>query len=119
MNKYDAFPSGHLSTAMVAVTVISSNYPEYTFMKPLGYTLMSALTFQMVNNGGHWYSDYPLAIAMGWMFGKIAVDRGRVKAANSASAPVFFGPTLTDGIMGLRLTIPFGGPPSKNKRRPT
>lgn len=119
VNKYDAFPSGHLSTAMVTVTVISSNYPEYTFVKPLGYTLMGALAFQMVNNGVHWYSDYPLGIAMGWLFGKIAVDRGRVKAEDKASAPAYFGPTMTDGKLGLRLTIPFGGPATKNKRRST
>jgi hypothetical protein len=119
VNKYDAFPSGHLSTAMVTVTVISSNYPEYTFVKPLGYTLMGALGFQMVNNGVHWYSDYPLAIAMGWMFGKIAVNRGRTKAEDKASAPAYFGPTMTDGKLGLQLTIPFGGPSSKNKRRST
>ncbi|HNC75620.1 MAG TPA: phosphatase PAP2 family protein, partial [Elusimicrobiota bacterium] len=115
VNKYDAFPSGHLSTAMVTVTVISSNYPEYSFVKPVGYTLMGALAFQMVNNGVHWYSDYPLAIAMGWVFGKIAVDRGRVKATDSASAPVCFGPRYVSGRPGAGITIPFGGPRSKRR----
>ncbi|MBL8024115.1 MAG: phosphatase PAP2 family protein [Elusimicrobia bacterium] len=118
VNKYDAFPSGHLSTAMVTVTVISSNYPEYKFVRPLGYTLMGALSFQMVNNGVHWYSDYPLAIAMGWMFGKIAVDRGRSKTDDSASLPFFIGPTTIAGKPGLALTFPFGGPPSKKARSP-
>lgn len=75
--KYDAFPSGHLATAMVTVTVTSMNYPEHRWIRPVGYTLMTALAFEMVNNGVHWYSDYPLAVGMGYLFGKIAVERGR------------------------------------------
>ncbi len=74
---YDAFPSGHLSTAMATVTVIAENYPEKKYIRPLGYSLMGVLGFAMLNNGVHWFSDYPLAIAMGYAFGKIAVNRGR------------------------------------------
>ncbi len=74
---YDAFPSGHIATAMATVTVIAANYPEYKFIRPLGYTCMGLLTFAMLNNGVHWASDYPLGLAMGYVFAKIAVDRGR------------------------------------------
>ncbi len=77
--KYDAFPSGHLATAMMTVTIISSNYPEKKIVKPLGYTLMALCGYQMMNNGVHWMSDYPLALAIGYSFGKIAVSRGRSK----------------------------------------
>ncbi len=80
---YDAFPSGHLAAAMMAVTVISENYKEYKFIKPLGYTLMTILGFQMLNNGVHWASDYPLALAMGYSFGKLAVSRGRKVITNN------------------------------------
>lgn len=73
---YDAFPSGHLATAMMTVTVIAENYPEHKYIRPLGYTLMTLLSFQMVNNGVHWASDYPLALAMGYSIGKIAANRG-------------------------------------------
>lgn len=83
--KYDAFPSGHLSTAMVTVTVISMNYPEHRWVKPLGYSLMGGLAFQMVNNGVHWYSDYPLAVGMGYLFGKIAVESGRAPGSRSVA----------------------------------
>jgi PAP2 superfamily. len=79
---YDAFPSGHLATAMMTVTVISMNYPEYKFIKPLGYTLMGICGYQMLNNGVHWMSDYPLAIAMGYAIGRSAVNRGRTKVVN-------------------------------------
>ncbi len=74
---YDAFPSGHLATAMMTVTVISENYAEYKFIRPLGYTLMTLLSYQMINNGVHWISDYPLALAIGYYFAKSAVNRGR------------------------------------------
>jgi len=72
-----AFPSGHLATAMMTVTVLSENYPEYTLIRPIGYGLMTLLGFQMVNNGVHWASDYPLALAIGYGLGKVAVSHGR------------------------------------------
>lgn len=74
---YDAYPSGHLATAMMTVTVIAENYPGNKLIRPLGYALMTVLSFEMVNNGVHWVSDYPLALMMGYTFGKIAVARGR------------------------------------------
>ena len=76
VSKYDAYPSGHLATAMMCVTVISRNYPEHSYIRPLGYSLMTVLAFQMMNNGVHWASDYPLALALGYSFGKIIQSRG-------------------------------------------
>jgi hypothetical protein len=74
---YDAFPTGHMATAMATVTVIADNYPEYKFVRPLGYTLIGLLGYSMLNNGVHWASDYPLGIALGYGFAKIAVRNGR------------------------------------------
>ncbi len=81
--KYDAFPSGHLATAMMTFTVIVENYPELGYIKPIGYTMMTLLSFEMVNNGVHWASDYPLAVGIGYLFGKIAVENGRKKISSS------------------------------------
>ena len=78
---YDAFPTGHLATAMATVTVIAENYPEYHFIRPLGYSLMGLLGYSMLNNGVHWASDYPLGIALGYAFGKLAVRNGRTRVA--------------------------------------
>ena len=74
---YDAFPSGHLATAMVTVTILAENYPEKRYIRPLGYSLMGVLAYSMLNNGVHWISDYPLSIAMGYVVGKVTVARGR------------------------------------------
>lgn len=83
--KYDAFPSGHLAVAMMSVTVIANNYEEYKWIRPVGYSLMALLSFQMINNGVHWMSDYPLALGIGYLFGKIAVESGRQKVNHKSS----------------------------------
>lgn len=93
-NYYDAFPSGHLPTALITTTVIAENYPEYKFIRPLGYTLMTGLAYQMVNNGVHWYSDYPLSIYMGYLFAKIAVDRGRASGPDEKRAGLEIAPLV-------------------------
>jgi hypothetical protein len=85
ISKYDAFPSGHLATTMTTFMILSENYPEYTWIKPVGYTLMTMLSFQMVNNSVHWAGDYPLALGIGYMLGKTIVENGRRKVDGSIS----------------------------------
>lgn len=72
---YDAFPSGHLATMMATVTVLSLNYPEKRWIKPVGYSLMGLTAFAMMNTEVHWAGDYPLALALGYISGKIIVGR--------------------------------------------
>ncbi len=74
-SRYYAFPSGHISTAMATLTVIAENYPENHWIRPVGYSLLGFLGVSLVNVGYHWYSDFPLGIAMGYMFGMIAAHR--------------------------------------------
>lgn len=74
---YDSFPSGHLATMMATVTVLSLNYPEKRWIKPLGYSLMGLTAFAMMNTEVHWAGDYPLALALGYLSGKITVNRHR------------------------------------------
>ncbi|MFY9153163.1 MAG: phosphatase PAP2 family protein [Prolixibacteraceae bacterium] len=76
VSNYDAFPSGHLATAMATITIIAGNFPDSKFVKPVGYSLMGLLAYSMLNNEVHWISDYPLAIAIGYTCGKIAVSHG-------------------------------------------
>ena len=80
---YDAFPSGHVSTITAMVVVLSENYPEHTFIKPLGCLAIALNGLGMMNTGVHWMSDYPLGIALGYGLAKIAVKRGRVSKKNN------------------------------------
>ena len=75
--KYDAFPSGHLATVICAVTILSENYPEKKWIKPVGYTIAALVAGAMVNNGVHWSGDYPLAIGIGYAFGKIVAVKSK------------------------------------------
>lgn len=83
---YDAFPSGHLATLMATVTVLSSNYPEKKWIKPVGYTLMFLSGWAMMNTDVHWAGDYPLAIVVGYLSGKITTWRHKVKNKQFAPA---------------------------------
>jgi len=99
VSNFDAFPSGHLATAMATLTVLASNYPDNKYIKPVGYSLIGILGFSMLNNGVHWISDYPLGIAIGYTCGKIVSGRGHVvipklsdkKGATSALLPAYLG----------------------------
>ncbi len=68
---YDAFPSGYIGTSMAAFIVISENYPEIKWLEPASFVLAGFIGFGMASKGIHWYSDYPLGIALGYIFGKI------------------------------------------------
>ncbi|MBV9079873.1 MAG: phosphatase PAP2 family protein [Elusimicrobia bacterium] len=105
--KYDAFPSGHFAAATAVLTVISSNYDEYHWIRPLGWTLIGVLGFQMMNNGVHWPSDYPLAIALGYGFGKIAVRKGRHHAGKK-EASLHFLPMVAPDTLGVQVVSRFG-----------
>lgn len=101
---YDSYPSAHLATAMTSFTIISENYPKYFFIKPLGYTILAIVSFQAVNYGYHWASDFPLSVAMGHMLGKTLVDSGRITRNNQTNSRLL--PILRpDGRMGASLEI--------------
>jgi len=72
--RYYAFPSGHIATGMATLTVLLMNYPEATWLKPVGYTTIGLVGVGLVARGYHWYSDLPLGIALGYAFGKLAVN---------------------------------------------
>jgi len=111
VSKHDAFPSGHLATAMATVTILSGNYPDNKLIKPIGYSLMGLLSYSMLNNGVHWISDYPLAIAIGYSCGKIALARGSKviqkkgvdHGASSSITPAYF----REGVIGLSYKATF------------
>ncbi len=77
VSKYDAFPSGHMGTMMTTTVILADNYPEKRWIGPVGYSVMAIVGLSMINNGVHWASDYPLAIGMGYVFGKVTVKINR------------------------------------------
>lgn len=111
--KYDAMPSGHLMTATVVFTVIRHNYPEYeNIVLPIQILWSVALGFQMVNNGVHWASDYPLGIAMGWAVAKMAVRMGQHGKTASQTRPsdsewTLFPSVGQDGVPLLNAALSF------------
>lgn len=76
--RHDAFPSGHLATMMATLVVLADNYPEKRWIKPVGYSLMALTGLAMINNGVHWAGDYPLALGIGYIFGKMSVKMNRM-----------------------------------------
>lgn len=72
---YDAMPSGHLTTAMSALTVLIENYPDHKWIKPVGYTALGLMAFEMMQSKVHWASDYPIALFVGYITGKTIAGR--------------------------------------------
>ncbi|HEY1201925.1 MAG TPA: phosphatase PAP2 family protein, partial [Niastella sp.] len=79
-SNYDAFPSGHLATMMATVTVLTTNYPEKKWIAILGYSLIGLSGWAMINTEVHWIADYPLALALGYISGKITCLRHKKTA---------------------------------------
>ncbi len=114
---YDAFPSGHLASTMATLTVVAMNYHEHKWIWPVSVATMGVLGFTMVNNGVHWASDYPLALAIGGVVGKTVAARGRtvvpmpgrpsgdgVRAADRSRSGFGFTPIVGPGVLGVRAT---------------
>lgn len=103
---YDGMPSGHVMTATLTFTILSERYSEYkTPIYYVGGVWLSALGFQMMNNGVHWASDYPLGIAMGYVFGKASVKMltpSKNESAETKATSWFVLPSTIPGGMGLR-----------------
>lgn len=96
--KYYSFPSGHISTTMAALTVITNNYPEIGWIKPAGYSLVGLIGVGLVTRGWHWLSDFPLALGIGYTFGKVITDRNLLSTgANKESQNFSVYPMYLDG----------------------
>jgi len=72
---YDAMPSGHISSAFAVFRVIELNYPEQKWIPYVGYPMIGAMTLACVGTNIHWWSDFPIAFALGNSFAKIVHKR--------------------------------------------
>jgi len=107
---YDAFPSGHICTALATVIVIAENYPETKWIRPVGYVVSGLVGVGMVNRGIHWYSDYPLGLAIGYAFGMIAAHPEGIMAGGGGSAnstQLHIAPSVTEKGVGVAMVLAF------------
>lgn len=106
--EHDAMPSGHVMTATLTFTILAERYPDQKVpIYTVGGVWISALMFQMMNNGVHWASDYPLGIAMGWVIGKastkmISSTEKKDKSSESAWNLVPMVPSKGMGMVAFR-----------------
>jgi hypothetical protein len=108
---YDAFPSGHIATAMATLTVVMENYPEIKpWFKPIAYTIVGLIGVGLGNTGIHWYSDFPLGIALGYQFGMIASHPEGFEVAGGGdpqSSKLTFLPNITPSGTGVTVAFQF------------
>jgi len=109
-SKYYSFPSGHLSTAVTTFTVIAENYPDNPYIKPLGYPLIGLLGVGLVAKNMHWFSDFPLAYALGYSFGKLITSanfsiHGKEQSSNPINISLM--PTYINESAGVGMMVSF------------
>jgi membrane-associated phospholipid phosphatase len=106
-SKYHAFPSGHIATTMATVTVIAENYPEQEWLRPVGYSIVGLVGISLVNNGWHWYSDLPLGIALGYVFGKIVTHPNASSEASPNETQLTLAPVINEYGSGVHISLHF------------
>lgn len=84
--KFDAVPSGHLSTAVTTYIVIQENYPDQKWLPFVGWPIIGLVSFGLAGTSIHWWSDFPIAVAIGYSFGKIVTRDNHPKATQASSA---------------------------------
>ena len=107
---YDAFPSGHMTTSLAAFIVIAENYPELHWIKPVSYSLEVLLGISMVNTGIHWYSDYPLAIFLGYSFGELIshpIIKNKKSHLSGSTIELKISPYFSNYSTGISLSFKF------------
>jgi hypothetical protein len=107
---YDAYPSGHIATSMATFIVIARNFPEYKWIEPTGWVLAGLIGFGMANTGIHWYSDYPLGLALGYAFGELISEpentRNEKQSKNILNKLKVF-PSFSFGGAGVNIYLEF------------
>lgn len=107
---YDAFPSGHIATATATLVVVMENYPEWKpWLKPLAYVIIAGIGVGLSNVGIHWWSDYPLGIALGYQFGMIAAhpEGLEVVKGENNTPKLSVMPEVSPVRQGVRFTLNF------------
>ena len=81
---YDAFPSGHTTTAFSIATVYASMYQDQIAVPVISYTVASLVGLSRIAEHDHWGSDVFVGAALGFLCGKQVVNN--YKKINQISA---------------------------------
>ena len=75
---YDAFPSGHTTTAFSLATVIASQYGEESFpVRAAAYSVAGLVGLARLGTQDHWISDVFAGACLGYLCGKQVVAHHR------------------------------------------
>lgn len=81
VSKYDAVPSGHIATSLATMTVIIENYPEYTWLRYVGYPIVGVIGVGLVSSSIHWWSDIPLGMVIGYSMSQVVLHPDKTDAS--------------------------------------
>jgi membrane-associated phospholipid phosphatase len=77
VGEYDAFPSGHTSTAFAIAAVIDDCYGENFLVTPIVYSAASVVGITRMIEHAHWASDVFVGGVLGYLCGKQVVHHFR------------------------------------------
>ena len=105
------WPSGHTSSTMAVVSALTNYYPDKTWLKISGYSLVAYTIFGVssVNRGGmHWFSDAIAAALMSYAIGSTVGKYYRniyssKSTTSTSSASIYSDPSINP--LGLNLSF--------------
>ena len=80
------------------------------WLKTVGYIALGAISSSLVGYGIHWWSDYPLALALGYSFGEIAANPLGVtlrEKHDGADTRLSFSPVAFSRGAGVGMSLSF------------
>ncbi len=100
ISSFDAFPSGHTSTAFAAATVLSDFYTE-SWVSYTCYSIATIVAVSRITERTHWASDCFVGAIIGYGGTKL------IEKWNNDSIPITLLPTMDERNYGLSLTVRF------------
>jgi hypothetical protein len=76
-SSYDAFPSGHTSTAFSMATVFAKMYPDKAAVPIIAYSVATLVGLSRLTEHAHWMSDVFVGAALGYLCGSQVVNNYR------------------------------------------
>jgi len=86
MDCFDAFPSGHTSSAFAVASVFAHQYADKPFVPIAAYTIASLTGISRLTEHDHWASDVFAGACIGYLCGRQVVKHERELQENSYQA---------------------------------